>query len=216
MDVLERIRRQVSLVEELVRELEVERSHRGVERLVQLVIQALLDLGLMAVAALGRERPRERSEIGYTLRDLGVAGEDEARLLRSMAGLRNILVHAYATVDREKVLELAERLKADAPRIAAAALRGVERRPIHPPRESVEEAVERLRGALEGRVALAFLHGGESEGLRPQRGLRRSSAHGARVRPLQAWRAGGGRRRGCARPFQPPPRRPRQRQGRLL
>jgi len=62
------------------------------------------------------------------------------------------------------MLELAERLKADAPKIAAAMLRGVERRPIHPPRESVEEAVERLRGALEGRVALAFLHGGRARG----------------------------------------------------
>uniref|UniRef100_A0A7C5UUD9 DUF86 domain-containing protein n=1 Tax=Ignisphaera aggregans TaxID=334771 RepID=A0A7C5UUD9_9CREN len=52
MDVLERIKRQTSLVEELVRELEVEKSYRGVERLIQLVIQALLDLGLMIIATL--------------------------------------------------------------------------------------------------------------------------------------------------------------------
>ena len=34
MDVVERIRRQARLVEELLGELEVERSYRGVERLV--------------------------------------------------------------------------------------------------------------------------------------------------------------------------------------
>lgn len=36
---------------ELVKELEKERSYRGTERLVQLVIQALLDLALMVIAA---------------------------------------------------------------------------------------------------------------------------------------------------------------------
>jgi len=57
MDVLERIERQANLVRELVGELEVEKSYRGIERLVQLVIQALLDLGLMIIVALGWRRP---------------------------------------------------------------------------------------------------------------------------------------------------------------
>jgi uncharacterized protein YutE (UPF0331/DUF86 family) len=47
VDALERVRKQVELVEELLGELETEKSYRGIERLVQLIVQALLDLGLM-------------------------------------------------------------------------------------------------------------------------------------------------------------------------
>ena len=82
MDVLERIKKQVGLVEELAGELEAEGSYRGLERLIQLTIQALLDLGLMVIAALGHGRPRAYSEIGYLLRELGVLGE-RARILIS-------------------------------------------------------------------------------------------------------------------------------------
>jgi uncharacterized protein YutE (UPF0331/DUF86 family) len=56
VDALERVRKQVELVEELLGELETEKSYRGIERLVQLVTQALLDLGLMVIAALGWRR----------------------------------------------------------------------------------------------------------------------------------------------------------------
>jgi len=77
MNVLERIKRQANLLAELVRELEVEKSYRGIERLVQLIIQSLLDLGLMIIIALGWERPKAYSEIGYTLRESGIVGDDE-------------------------------------------------------------------------------------------------------------------------------------------
>jgi uncharacterized protein YutE (UPF0331/DUF86 family)/predicted nucleotidyltransferase len=164
MDVLERIERQANLVGGLVGELEVEKSYRGIERLVQLVIQALLDLGLMIIVALGWRRPRAYSEIGYILREYGVVSDDEANLLKSMAGLRNVLVHAYAVIDRDKVAEFAERLKVDAPRIASTVLRGVEGKPIDPPTEDVVEVVEKLRSVLSGRVLLAFLYGGRVKG----------------------------------------------------
>jgi uncharacterized protein YutE (UPF0331/DUF86 family) len=86
MDVLERIERQANLVRELVGGLEVEKSYRGIERLVQLVIQALLDLGLMIIVALGWRKPRAYSEIGYILREYGVVSDGDADLLKSMAG----------------------------------------------------------------------------------------------------------------------------------
>jgi uncharacterized protein YutE (UPF0331/DUF86 family) len=73
------------------------------------------------IAALGWRRPRAYSEIGYILREHGVIGDDEARLLKSMAELRSFLVHAYAVVD--KVTEFAERLRVDAPGIASTVLR---------------------------------------------------------------------------------------------
>jgi uncharacterized protein YutE (UPF0331/DUF86 family) len=74
------VERQANLVGELVKELEVEESYRGVERLVQLIVQALLDLGLMIIVAFCWRRPRTYSEIGYILREHSVIGDDEARL----------------------------------------------------------------------------------------------------------------------------------------
>jgi len=162
--ILERIKRQADLVDELVKELEVEKSYRGIERLVQLVIQALLDLGLMIIAALGYRRPRTYSEIGYILRELEMVSEDEAETLRSMAGLRNILVHVYANIDRNKILEYAESLKVDVARIKSNLLRGIENKPLDPPSGEIGELVEKLRSVLKGRVKLAFLYGGRTMG----------------------------------------------------
>lgn len=164
MDALERIRKQVELVEELLGELETEKSYRGIERLVQLIIQALLDLGLMVVAALGLRRPRAYSEVGYILWEQGVLSRHDAEMLRSMAGLRNVLVHAYALVDRGRIFEFAERLKVDARRVASAVLKGVEGKPIDPPEDSVAGMVEKLKGALSGKVVLALLYGGRAKG----------------------------------------------------
>ena len=164
MDVLERIKKQTSLVEELVRELEVEKSYRGIKKLVQLIIQALLDLGLMIIAVLGGRRPRVYSEIGYILKELGVVDDDEARLLKSLAGLRNILVHVYAVVDRDKVAGFAKHLKVNAPIIASTMLRGVEDKPIDPSSEGVIEVVKKLRTVLSGKVMPAFLYGGRAKG----------------------------------------------------
>jgi uncharacterized protein YutE (UPF0331/DUF86 family) len=164
VDALERIRKQVELVEELLGELETEKSYRGIERLVQLIIQALLDLGLMVVAALGLRRPRAYSEVGYILWEQGVLSRHDAEILRSMAGLRNVLVHAYARVDRGRIFEFAERLKVDARRVASAVLKGVEGKPIDPPEDSVAGMVEKLKRALSGKVVLALLYGGRAKG----------------------------------------------------
>jgi len=103
LKVIERIDRQVNNVTELLKELEKEKSYRGTKRLVQLVIQALLDLGLMVITALGGKTPKGYSEVGELLSDMGVLGEDDARLLKSMGGMRNILVHAYATIRRDLI-----------------------------------------------------------------------------------------------------------------
>jgi len=43
---------------ELVKELEKESSYRGMERLVQLIVQSLVDLGLMVISALGGRMPK--------------------------------------------------------------------------------------------------------------------------------------------------------------
>lgn len=159
----ERIARQAGLIEDLVRELRLERSYRGIERLTQLILQALLDLGAMLIAVIGGPRPKSYSEVGSILKEMGVMGEEEAGLLKSMAGLRNLLVHAYAVVDRGKILGFAGRLGDDALRISSSMLKGLEGRRVDPPPE-VDEAAEKVRRALEGRVVLAYLYGGRAKG----------------------------------------------------
>ena len=163
MNVLKRIEKQVKLIDELVKELRFETSYRGVERLVQLILQALLDLGLMIISALGGRTPKSYSEIGVILHEIKVINSDEAKLLKSMAGLRNILVHLYAVVDREKILKFAKKLHEDAPRLAYKMFSRVSTRDIDPI-ESVDEIVDRLREVLKGRVKAAFLFGGRIKG----------------------------------------------------
>jgi len=116
LKVMERINQQVNQVMELARELEKESSYRGVERLVQLIVQSLVDLGLMVISALGGRTPKGYSEIGELLSDLNVLGEGDAKLLKSMAGMGNILVHAYAAVRRDLITDSSRSLRDDAPR----------------------------------------------------------------------------------------------------
>ncbi|MGB9672347.1 MAG: DUF86 domain-containing protein, partial [Candidatus Norongarragalinales archaeon] len=85
MRIAERIDQQVNQLTELVKELKNEKSYRGTERLVQLIIQALLDLGIMAISAVGGRTPKGYLEIGMLLADLGLLDEKDAKVLRSMA-----------------------------------------------------------------------------------------------------------------------------------
>ena len=133
LKIIERIDQQVTQIGELVKELEKEKSYRGIERLIQLTIQALLDLGLMTISALGGKTPKTYSEVGELLSDIGAINENEAKLLKSMAGMRNILVHAYTNVKRDIITSTAMKLKDDAPRIANNLRKSLEGRNIDPP-----------------------------------------------------------------------------------
>ncbi|ADM28492.1 protein of unknown function DUF86 [Ignisphaera aggregans DSM 17230] len=162
MEIVKRFEKQFELIDNLIRELEIERSYRGIERLVQLVIQALLDLGLMAISVLGGRKPRSYSEIGFILMELGILDESDAKLVKSMAGLRNILVHEYATIDREKIFEFAKTLKSDAIRIAMKIMDSVNRANLDP-NEDIDDIVKKLYKVLKGRVRVAYLFGGRSK-----------------------------------------------------
>jgi len=162
LKVRERIDRQVEQVTELVKELEKEKGYRGTERLVQLIIQALLDLGLMVIVALGGRTPKGYSEVGELLSDLGVLGEGDAKLLKSMSGMRNILVHAYATIRRDVITGSASKLGDDAPRLAKALRGSLEGKVVGPP--SLADLAESLGNVFKGRVRAALLFGGRAKG----------------------------------------------------
>jgi len=162
LKVIERIDRQVDHVLETVRELRNERSYRGIERLAQLLIQALLDLGIMAISAVGGRMPKGYSEVGELLLDMSALSEDDARLLKSMAGMRNILVHAYAVIDRDIVKSSSKNLVKDAPRIAKALRAFLEGRKVDPP--PMSDLAKGLDNVFRGRVKAALFFGGRMKG----------------------------------------------------
>jgi len=167
LKLVERLEKQVELIRSPVEELRAESNYRGIERLVQMIIQALLDLGLMAISVLGGRRPSSYSEIGVVLYELRILDEGCAQLLKAMAGLRNILVHMYSGVDKDKVLEASRRLTRDAPAIATAILEAVKSRGVDPRSRldpGLEELVSKLREVLRSRVLLAYLFGGRAKG----------------------------------------------------
>jgi len=74
-----------------------------VERHLHLVLECAIDVGEMAIAAQGGPRPEENRDVFRILGDRKVLPTDLAVRLVRAAGLRNLLVHQYGTLDREKV-----------------------------------------------------------------------------------------------------------------
>jgi uncharacterized protein YutE (UPF0331/DUF86 family)/predicted nucleotidyltransferase len=162
MEVLRRLEQQVHVVKELTEELRVESSYRGLERLVQLTIQALLDLGLMVLSAIGLS-PTGYRDVANSLGKLNLLAPKDAELMRAMAGLRNVLVHAYVATNREIVVESSRRLPDDAIRLAEEILSS-SRLMINDPPKAMEELASMLRGILKDRVKLAFIFGSRVKG----------------------------------------------------
>ncbi|MGQ9469561.1 MAG: type VII toxin-antitoxin system HepT family RNase toxin [Nitrososphaerales archaeon] len=164
MNTLRRIEQQANVIEDLGRELRYESSYRGVERLIQLIIQALLDLGLMVLSALGSS-PKGYSDVAASLSKLGLLNFNDVELMRSMAGLRNVLVHAYIGVNREIVKKTSEKLPEDAIRLADKILSSAKQR-LHDPPKAASEIIETLKRVFKGRVKIAFLFGSQVKGYR--------------------------------------------------
>jgi uncharacterized protein YutE (UPF0331/DUF86 family) len=102
---LVRVRRQFGLVESYFRDF-LEFRRRGesiyaIERIAQLLIQSLLDLGAMLAIELNLRKPDTYRGIALMLSELlKLSGEDRDFLV-GLAGFRNILVHGYAEINRD-------------------------------------------------------------------------------------------------------------------
>lgn len=72
---------------------------------LQLAIQCVIDVCHRLVAQLGLRAPATSQDAIELLRDAGVFPPEFAENLVGMARFRNILVHAYAHVDLERVCE---------------------------------------------------------------------------------------------------------------
>lgn len=72
------------------------------------VIESLFDIGQYMLSDLGARAETQR-EIPALLARKGVIAEDLAQRFTTMYGFRNRLVHAYGTLDDEKVAEFLEK-----------------------------------------------------------------------------------------------------------
>ena len=76
-----------------------------VERYLQLAIQTFIDSVAMLIINLELEKPENNQEAISLLYNHGIISADLAERLEGMIGFRNILVHEYDDIDREKVYE---------------------------------------------------------------------------------------------------------------
>lgn len=75
------------------------------ERYLQLSIQVLIDLGQLIITEKQLSRPAEPQEIFSVLFNDKILSENLVNQLTGIVGFRNILVHEYGKIDREKVYE---------------------------------------------------------------------------------------------------------------
>jgi uncharacterized protein YutE (UPF0331/DUF86 family) len=78
---------------------------RACERLVQISVEAIIDICAQMVAGLRLGLPGEEDDLFEKLLHHSVISESMAGTLRRMKGLRNLLVHEYGRVNDQVVFE---------------------------------------------------------------------------------------------------------------
>jgi uncharacterized protein YutE (UPF0331/DUF86 family) len=78
---------------------------RACERLVQISVEAIIDVCAQVVAGRRLGLPGEEDDLFEKLLRHGVISESMAGTLRRMKGLRNLLVHEYGRVNDQVVFE---------------------------------------------------------------------------------------------------------------
>lgn len=88
-------------------------EQHAVERELQIVIEACLDIGHHVISREGLRRPGDYRDVFAVLREAGVIQAELGRRLEDMASFRNRLVHGYLDVEPERVYEMARKELAD-------------------------------------------------------------------------------------------------------
>ncbi|PIN78060.1 hypothetical protein COV15_00150 [Candidatus Woesearchaeota archaeon CG10_big_fil_rev_8_21_14_0_10_34_12] len=79
---------------------------RACERLLQISIEAVVDMCNMIISGLKLGLPANEEEILNKLENKRVISKEMKKILTKMKGFRNILVHKYGAVDDELVFEM--------------------------------------------------------------------------------------------------------------
>lgn len=86
---------------------------RSTERLLQLTIEAAIDICNLIVSGLDLGLPAEENDLFDKLAEKGVITEKMMEKLYRMRGFRNILVHEYASIDDQLVFQIAKENRED-------------------------------------------------------------------------------------------------------
>ena len=88
-------------------------EQHAVERELQIVIEACLDIGHHVISREGLRRPGDYREVFAVLREAGIIETPLGRRLEEMASFRNRLVHGYLDVEPGRVYDMARNELAD-------------------------------------------------------------------------------------------------------
>lgn len=80
------------------------------ERLFQVALEVVLDIGRMIISIENLPRPESNDEIFQILAKAKIVSNDFAKRAFGMGRFRNILVHGYMVVEEEKVFENLQKL----------------------------------------------------------------------------------------------------------
>ena len=75
------------------------RSRRFVERLLQIAIEAMIDIGHHIISDEGFREPQSYRDVFKVLTENGILSEDDLPKYEKIASFRNILVHQYEKID---------------------------------------------------------------------------------------------------------------------
>jgi uncharacterized protein YutE (UPF0331/DUF86 family) len=98
-------------------------KRRACERLLQIAIEAVLDVCGLVVAGLRLGLPGEEDDMFEKLAEAGIISTESKARLRRMKGLRNILVHEYGRVNDRLVYEVLQSELGDFERFKQEVLR---------------------------------------------------------------------------------------------
>jgi len=84
-------------------------KRRACERLLQISIECVIDVCGLLVSGLRLGLPAEEDDLIEKLEQAGLISSEMAKVLRTMKGFRNILVHEYGRIDNVLVFAMATR-----------------------------------------------------------------------------------------------------------
>lgn len=98
-------------------------KRRACERLLQIAIEAVLDVCGLVVAGLRLGLPGEEDDMFEKLAEAAIISTESKARLRRMKGLRNILVHEYGRVNDRLIYEVLQSELGDFERFKQEVLR---------------------------------------------------------------------------------------------
>ncbi len=88
-------------------------NHYAAERILQLLVEIGSDIVQHILKKMNEEYPLTYRTVFLRAGELGILSHDLAERLAQAAGMRNILVHLYETIDEHRVFKALKMLRSD-------------------------------------------------------------------------------------------------------